>query len=85
MRVFRMVGGCGYASNLTGSTGARKAKEAAWRAEEAGHHPVVADTERPHPAVNIGNKVLRPDFKPADKDEIQRAQRQGEVYFVLLS
>lgn len=37
------------------------------------------NNERPHQGVDIGNKVLRPDFKPADKGEIKREQRLGGV------
>jgi len=29
--------------------------------------------------VDIGNKVLHPDFKPTDKGEIKREQRLGGV------
>jgi putative transposase len=34
---------------------------------------------RPHQGVDIGNKVLRADFKPTDKGEIKREQRLGGV------
>jgi len=34
---------------------------------------------RPHQGVDIGNKVLRPDFKPTDKGEIKREQRLGGI------
>jgi putative transposase len=37
------------------------------------------NNERPHQGVDIGNKVLRPDFKPTDKGEIKREQRLGGV------
>lgn len=35
--------------------------------------------ERPHQGVDIGNKVLRPDFTPTDKGEIKREQRLGGI------
>ncbi|WP_136078989.1 integrase core domain-containing protein [Pontiella desulfatans] len=34
---------------------------------------------RPHQGKDIGNKILRPDFKPTDKGEIKREQRLGGV------
>ncbi len=37
------------------------------------------NTERPHQGVDIGNKVLRPNFTPSDKGEIKREQRLGGV------
>jgi putative transposase len=37
------------------------------------------NNERPHQGVDIGNKVLRPGFKPTDKGEIKREQRLGGV------
>jgi putative transposase len=37
------------------------------------------NNERPHQGVDIGNKVLRPDFTPSDKGEIKREQRLGGV------
>lgn len=37
------------------------------------------NNERPHQGEDIGNKVLRPDFKPTDKGEIKREQRLGGV------
>ncbi|MBN2161784.1 MAG: transposase [Pontiellaceae bacterium] len=35
--------------------------------------------ERPHQGVDIGNKVLRPDFRPTDKGEIKREQKLGGI------
>jgi putative transposase len=35
--------------------------------------------QRPHQGVDIGNKVLRPDFKPAEQGEIKREKRLGGV------
>ncbi|MBL7016275.1 MAG: transposase [Kiritimatiellales bacterium] len=35
--------------------------------------------ERPHQGVDIGNKVLRPNFKPTDKGEIKRGERLGGI------
>ena len=35
--------------------------------------------QRPHQGVDIGNKVLRSDFKPTDKGEIKREQRLGGI------
>lgn len=34
---------------------------------------------RPHQGKDIGNKVLRPEFKPTDQGEIKREQRLGGV------
>lgn len=34
---------------------------------------------RPHQGKDIGNKVLRPDFKPTDQGKIKREKRLGGV------
>jgi len=35
--------------------------------------------ERPHQGVDIGNKILCPDFTPTDKGEIKRGERLGGI------
>lgn len=40
--------------------------------------------QRPHQGTDIRNKVLRPDFTPTDKGEIQREQRLGGVISSIL-
>ena len=37
------------------------------------------NNHRPHQGVDIGNKILRPDFQPTDKSEIKREQRLGGI------
>jgi len=37
------------------------------------------NNERPHQGKEIGNKVLRPNFRPTDKGEIKREQRLGGI------
>jgi len=37
------------------------------------------NNERPHQGTDIGNKVLRPDFKPSDRGKIKREQRLGGI------
>ncbi|MDF7826872.1 integrase core domain-containing protein [Pontiellaceae bacterium B12227] len=40
---------------------------------------VYYNNERPHQGVDIGNKVLRPDFTPTTEGEIKRKQRLGGI------
>ena len=40
---------------------------------------VYYNNERPHQGVDIGNKVLRPDFTPTDKGVIKREHHLGGV------